>query len=332
MDAIWFVLLALLIALYVVLDGFDLGAGTLLFVLGHDREERERITNAIGPVWNGNEVWVVAAGGMLFLAFPKAYAGAFSGLYFGMMLVLWLLVGRGLALELRHQLDHPLWHDACDVVFCVSSALLAFVLGGALGNVVRGVPLGHDGYFQLTLFHTLNWFAILTGLAAVVGTASQAASFLAIRAGGRLGKRAGDLAKYLVPAQIISLLVMIGPTYAVRHNMLNVFTDHPWTIVFPALALGAMAYALVCQRADQFQRAFVAVSAAVAAVIATMAAGIFPWILPAHDGHRFGLSIYSAATNHHALAIALAWFPVGIALGLAYSVFAYRILFRSPPA
>ncbi|MEA2455383.1 MAG: cytochrome bd ubiquinol oxidase subunit, partial [Thermoleophilaceae bacterium] len=157
----WFCFLAFMITMYVVLDGFDLGVGALHLLLGRTEEQREQATEAIGPVWNGNEVWLIAAGGVLFMIFPKIYAAAFSGLYFGLILVLGLLVGRGLGLELRHQIANPLWREACDVVFALSSAALAFVFGVALGNVVRGVPLGADGYFHLPLFEILNWYAVL---------------------------------------------------------------------------------------------------------------------------------------------------------------------------
>src|SRR3954463_6684313 len=147
-----------MVTMYVVLDGFDLGVGALHLSTAKTEEEREQATAAIGPVWNGNEVWLIASGGVLFMAFPTAYASAFSGLYFGLILVLWLLVGRGLALELRHQIENPLWRSACDGVFCLASGALALVFGVALGNVVRGVPLRPDGYFSLPLFHILNWY------------------------------------------------------------------------------------------------------------------------------------------------------------------------------
>ena len=159
-------------------------------LLARTEEEREQATAAIGPVWNGNEVWLIAGGGVLFMAFPKAYAGAFSGLYFGLILVLWLLVGRGLGLELRHQIDNPLWRGACDAVFCLSSAALALVFGVALGNVVRGVPLGADGYFSLPLFNILNWYALLVGVFGLVVLAAQGANFLAFRGSGALAERA----------------------------------------------------------------------------------------------------------------------------------------------
>src|SRR3954464_1383222 len=177
MQTAWFCFLAAMVTVYVILDGFDLGVGALHLFIGRTEEERERATAAIGPVWNGNEVWLIAGGGGLFMAFPTAYAGAFSGLYFGLILVLWLLVGRGLALELRHQIDNPLWQSACDTVFWLASAALAFVFGVALGNVVRGVPLGADGYFHLSLFGILNWYALLVGVFGLVVLVTHGATF-----------------------------------------------------------------------------------------------------------------------------------------------------------
>src|SRR2546423_14842018 len=158
MHTAWFCCLALMVAVYVVLDGFVLGVGALHLLLARTEREREEATAAIGPVWSGNEVWLIAGGGVLFMAFPKAYSAAFSGLYFGLIIVLWLLVGRGLALELRHQLENPLWRAACDVVFCLSSAGLALALGVALGNVARRGPPGADGHLSLPPVHILHLF------------------------------------------------------------------------------------------------------------------------------------------------------------------------------
>jgi cytochrome d ubiquinol oxidase subunit II len=328
---VWFVLLATLITVYVVLDGFDLGAGALYFMLGRGDGERERISSAIGPVWNGNETWLAVAGGVLFLSFPKVYAGAFSGLYFGLILVLWLLIGRGLALEFRHQIEHPLWHQATDTVFAAASALLAFVLGVALGNIVRGVPVGANGYFQLTLFHMLNWYALLVGLLAVLVLCAQASSFLGVRASGELGERARKLARRLVPAQVIAGLAMVGPTYAVRHHMLTVFGHHPWALVFPAAGAIAILTEIVAQAQGRWGRAFAANCAAILALLATLAAGVYPDLLPARQGRPFSLTIDNAAAAAHSLDVAIVWFPIGMVLAASYFTYSYRTLFRSPP-
>jgi cytochrome d ubiquinol oxidase subunit II len=332
MQTAWFWFLAAMVTVFVVLDGFDLGAGALHLVLARNEEEREQVPAAIGPVWNGNEVWLIASGGVLFMAFPKAYASAFSGLYFGLILVLWLLVGRGLALELRHQVDHPLWRNACDVVFSLSSAALALVFGVALGNVVRGVPLGPDGYFSLPLFHILNWYALLVGVFGLVVLATHGASFLAVRGTGELAQRARRLARRLSWAEAVLFLAMIAPTYAVRDEMLTGLTDQPWRLVFPVLAVAALVGLVVNQRRALWGRAFAASGLFIVGLLTTAAAGLHPSILPARDGRPFGLTVHNAAAGHHSLTTALVWWPIGMVLALVYLTYAYRMFFRSRPS
>jgi cytochrome bd ubiquinol oxidase subunit II len=328
MQAAWFWFLAVMVTVYVVLDGFDLGVGALHLLLARDERERGQITAAIGPVWNGNEVWLIASGGVLFMAFPKAYASAFSGLYFGLILVLWLLVGRGLALELRHQIDHPLWRAACDTVFALSSGALALVFGIALGNVVRGVPLGPDGYFSLPLFHILNWYSLLVGVFGLVVLCAHGASFLALRGTGDLAARARLWARRLWWAEAALFLAMIGPTYAVRDEMLTGLVDEPWKLVFPLLAGGALVGMLVCQRRGAWGRAFAASALFIAGLLTTMAAALYPSILPARDGQPYGLTVHNAAAGNHSLTTALVWWPLGMVLALTYFVYAYRMFFR----
>jgi cytochrome bd ubiquinol oxidase subunit II len=327
-ETAWFCFLAVMVTMYVVLDGFDLGVGALHFVLGRTDEEREQATAAIGPVWNGNEVWLIASGGVLFMTFPKAYAGAFSGLYFGLIIVLWLLVGRGLSLELRHQIDNPLWRSACDAVFFLASAALALVFGVALGNVVRGVPLGSDGYFSLPLFNILNWYALLVGVFGLVVLATHGASFLAARGAGPLTERARLWARRLWFGNAFLFVALIGPTYAVRDEMLTNLVDHPWRLVFPLLALGALGAMLVCQRAQEWARSFYASCLFIAGLLTTMAAGLYPNVLPAREGNPNSLTIDNAAAGSHTLKVALVWWPLGMLLAAVYFVFAYRMFFR----
>jgi cytochrome bd ubiquinol oxidase subunit II len=327
MNTAWFCFLAAMITMYVVLDGFDLGVGALHLLLAKTSEEREQATAAIGPVWNGNEVWLIAGGGVLFLAFPAAYAAAFSGLYFGLILVLWLLVGRGLALELRHQLDNPLWHGACDTVFGLSSAALALVFGVALGNVVRGVPLNARGYFSMPLFHILNWYALLIGVFGLIVLVAHGANFLAWRATDDLQQRAATAARRLWPVTLIVPPLLAWPTYHVRHKMLTTFGDHPWALIFPALALAALLVQLMYLRRELWLRAFLASGVFIAGLLTTMAAGLYPYILPARQGRPFGLTIDKAASGHHALATALVWWPLGIVLAAVYFTLSYRLFF-----
>jgi len=173
MPVLWFCVIAFMLAIYVILDGFDLGAGVLHIAIARTDDERRQVLGAIGPFWDGNEVWLLAAGGTLYFAFPLLYASSFSGFYLPLMMVLWLLMLRGLGIEMRHHVDHPMWRTFWDGTFALGSTLLAVFLGAALGNVVRGVPLGADGYFFEPLWTSftvepdagiLDWFTVLMGL------------------------------------------------------------------------------------------------------------------------------------------------------------------------
>ena len=147
METVWFVLVAFMLTAYVVLDGFDLGAGIMHLFVTRTDEERRLVLRAIGPVWDGNEVWLIAGGGTLFFAFPLLYASSFSGFYLPLNMVLWLLILRGVGIEFRMHLDNPVWRDFFDGLFAIGSLLLTVFFGAALGNVIRGVPLRPDHYF-----------------------------------------------------------------------------------------------------------------------------------------------------------------------------------------
>src|SRR5580692_1563176 len=173
METVLFAMVAAMLAVYVVLDGFDFGAGILHRLVARTDAERRTVLAAIGPVWDGNEVWLVAAAGVFFLAFPKVYSAAFSGFYLALMIVLWLLILRGIAIESRSHQENPLWREFWDTVFSLSSALLAIVLGTSLGNVVRGVPVDQTGFFAMPLFTdfrpgvlpgVFDWYTLLVGL------------------------------------------------------------------------------------------------------------------------------------------------------------------------
>jgi cytochrome d ubiquinol oxidase subunit II len=328
METVWFLILAVMVTIYVVLDGFDLGAGALHLIVARNEEEREQVTSAIGPVWNGNEVWLLASGGVLFMAFPKVYSAAFSGLYFGLILVLWLLIGRGLALELRHQLESPLWRSACDVVFSLSSLGLALVFGVAIGNVVRGVPLNEEGYFSLPLFNILNWYGLLVGVFGLVVLATHGATFLAYKARGEVRERAAAIARPLWWLQIVLFLGLIGPTYAVREDMLQNLVDHPWTLVFPLLAALALGALFVYQRSRLFGRAFIASGAFILGILTTMAAGLYPSVLPEREGNPNGLTVDNAAADSYGLEVAIVWWSFGMVLVACYLFYAYRLFFR----
>ncbi len=328
METAWFTFLAAMIAMYVVLDGFDLGVGALHRVLARSDEEREQAVRAIAPVWDGNEVWLIAGGGVLFLAFPAAYAAAFSGLYLGLIPVLWLFAGRGLGIELRHQFDDPLWHTACDTVFWLSSSALVLILGVALGNVIEGVPLRSDGYFHLSLFEILNRYAVFVGVVALVVLSAHGASFLAAFTDGALAARAR---RWAGPLWWLAVVLVAGAgwaTYGVREQLLHGFGDHPWRLVPLAITMAAVAAAFLSRRAGAWRLAFLASCVVVGGLLATTAAGLYPDLLPAREGNPFGLTVHNASSSDHALRTALFWWPVGMTLAVAYFTLAYRHVLR----
>jgi cytochrome d ubiquinol oxidase subunit II len=328
MATAWFVLLVAMLAVYVVLDGFDLGVGALHRLLPRGDAEREQAAAAIGPVWNGNEVWLIASGGVLFLAFPRAYASAFSGMYLGLILALWLIVGRGLSLELRHQVDDPLWRTACDTVFWLASAGLALVLGVALGNVVRGVPLRPDGFFRLPLFDILNPYALLVGAVALVLLAAHGATFLGAYAAGPLAERGRRWAGPLWWGAAALVAVLAVPTYFERRHMIAVFGDDPWTLILPALTIGSLAAGFLWRRAGAWPRAFGASSVFLAGLLATAAAGLYPDVLPARAGAANALTVDNASAGGYALRAALVWWSIGMVLALTYFTVSYRLFLR----
>src|SRR5215469_13906744 len=222
METLWFMIVAFMVAAYVVLDGFDLGAGVIYLTAARTANERRAILRAIGPVWDGNEVWLLAAGGTLYFAFPLLYASSFSGFYLPLTMVLWLLMLRGIGIELRSHMDNPVWRGFFDFVFFAASALLTIFFGAALGNVVRGVPLGPDQYFFEPLWTNfrvnsgtsgtnngiLDWYTVLTGVIALVTLTSHGSLYIVTKSADDLNRRALVVAKAVWPVQL--LLTVIG--------------------------------------------------------------------------------------------------------------------------
>src|SRR5271154_7371455 len=198
MGTLWFWIVAAMLAAYVVLDGFDLGVGIIYLFVARTESERAQALRSIGPVWDGNEVWLLAAGGTLFFAFPLLYASAFSGFYLPLMMVLWLLILRGISIEMRSHSHDPLWRTFFDGVFAFASTLLALIFGAALANVVRGVPLGADNYFFLPLWTNwrtgpnpgiLDWYTVIGGAMALLALSLHGALYLAQKTVGDLEQR-----------------------------------------------------------------------------------------------------------------------------------------------
>src|SRR5208283_1373593 len=236
MGFIWFWLVAIMIVGYVVLDGFDLGVGVLHLFLVRTEAERKATLRSIGPVWDGNEVWLLAAGGTLYFAFPLLYASALSGFYLPLMIVLWLLVLRGVSLELRNHIDVGVWRALLDGVFGLASALLAIFYGAALANVLRGVPLQQDGYFFLPLWTNwqpgvhpgiLDWYTVIGGVLALVALTMHGALWLTIKTSSDLCRRATRLVSSLCVTLLALTVVSLIATISVRPQSLNNYFNYP---------------------------------------------------------------------------------------------------------
>jgi cytochrome bd ubiquinol oxidase subunit II len=333
MELVWFCLGTAMIAGYVILDGFDLGAGIVQLFVAKSNDEKARVLRTIGPVWDGNEVWLVAAGGVLFLAFPILYASSFSGFYLALMLVLWLLILRGISIEFRNHIDNPLWISAWDTVFGAASAVLAFVFGVALGNVVRGVPLDQNGYFFLPLWTNLlpgadagviDWYTLLVGATAFVALAVHGSLWVAMKTAGRLQEGTRALSAKFWRVLVLLTLVISPLSFAIQPNLWKQFTSHPWGVVLPALALAGLLAVRTLSARRKDKAAFLSSSLYLAGMLASVAFGVFPNVLPSNTTPDFSLTIYNAAAADQSLRIALWWFIPGMALATAYSVFTYR--------
>lgn len=334
METLWFCLLAWMLATYVVLDGFDLGAGLLQPLVARSEAEREQVVRSVGPVWDGNEVWLLAAGGTMFLAFPHLLGVAFSGFYLPLMIVLWLLIFRALGIELRHQLDDSMWTQFWDWAFALSSFLLALCFGAALGNVVRGVPIGPDGTFFEPLWTNfrlgertgiLDWYTVLIGLTAVAALAQHGALWLAARTDGPVQQRSRRMAGLLWPVVIVLALLTTAATFYVQPLISRSLSARPWGAVFALLAAGGLAAVHLLRKRGRDRGAFWASAAFLYGMLALVGVGIYPHLLPARDP-SLGLTIDNASTGQTGLSTALFWWIPGMILALGYFTYLYRSL------
>jgi cytochrome d ubiquinol oxidase subunit II len=321
----WFVVLAGMLSVYCLLDGFDLGVGALHLLIAREEGERQMALASIGPVWNGNEVWLIATGGMLVVAFPRVYATGFSGFYLALMLTLWLLIGRGVAIEARHQIPHPMWRSFWDACFGLGSLLLTLLLGIAAGNLVRGLPIGADGTFEGTFSLLLNPFALLTGVLATTLLAWHGGNYLAFKTEGPLADRARAATRVLGPAAVLLAIAATLATFSLRAGVVGAFTRHPVTFVFPLLTVGGFATGIESRRRGRDGIAFAGSCAAVVGLIGSAAATMYPCLLISTIDPAYSLTVDNAASSHAALVAALAANAVGLLGVMGYGFYVYRV-------
>ncbi len=333
MEILWFCLVAFMLTMYVIFDGFDLGAGAIhLFVAKNDNERRQ-VLNTIGPVWDGNEVWLIAAGGTLYFAFPALYASSFSGFYLPLMMMLWLLILRGIAIEFRNHLDSKVWVPFWDVTFAISSTLLAVFLGAALGNVVRGVPLDGDDRFFEPLWTTfqpfgqtgvLDWYTITVGVTALCALALHGSLWVALKTEGLVHARTQRAARIAWWAALFTTGMVTVFTLRLQPLILANIGARPWGLIFPVAAVvGLIGIWLFQARGDDL-KAFLSSCAYLFGMMTSAAFGVYPYVLPSSIDAQSGMTLYDAAAAPYGLKVGLVWWTIGMALVAVYFVFVYR--------
>ena len=333
MERLWFLLVAFMLTAYVVLDGFDLGAGIIHLFAAKTDDERRMVLRAIGPVWDGNEVWLLAAGGTLYFAFPLLYASSFSGFYLPLMMVLWLLMLRAIGIELRSHVEGHLWRSFFDFLFWASSVLLAIFFGAALGNVIRGVPLNAQGYFFAPLWTTftvgeqpgiLDWYTVLIGVLALATLTSHGALYVALKTERELqsrSRRAAASSWWLVAGMTVLALVA---TLNVRPQVLDNYRAGLLGWCLPIIVVTGLAGMFYFRAKGNDRAAFLSSCIYIAGMLGGVAYGMYPYLLPASTDPSYSITVHNAAAPHYGLVVGIVWWMIGMALAIAYFAYLYR--------
>jgi len=347
MEIFWAVVVVAMLTIFVILDGFDFGVGIIHLLFSEDEDERTKMTQAIGPYWDGNEVWLIAGGGVLFFAFPTLYATAFSGFYLPLIMVLWLLIFRGIGLELRNLVNNEIWRVIWDKAFGISSLLLAIFLGAALGNVVRGVNLGgvidgvsrYDAHkFFVPLWNSsfspfmtevgvLDWFTVLLGLVAAATLTTHGASWLRYKLSGRINAKMKKLIPIFLSVQVVLVIISIVSVFALKQNAMDNYLENPLLFIFPIIALLGVVGVFVMNKMNKEGAIFLSSSAFIFGAILTTIMAMFPVLLQTSNSVNPPLTIESMKATDYGLEVGFYWWIVAIILVIIYFVIVHR-LFR----
>jgi cytochrome bd ubiquinol oxidase subunit II len=323
---LWFVLFILIIAAYLVLDGFDLGVGILHPFVARTDGERRVVLNAIGPIWDGNEVWLVVGGGVLFAAFPIVYAALFSGFYGAMMLVLFCLILRTVAIEFRSKMGSAGWRAVWDYVFFGASLGLAVLLGVALGNIARGIPLNEAGEVEVNnIFDLLNPFALLVGLTSIAMVTMHGALYLNLKTEGMLQERVQRLVPITMAIFALLAAVTGAAVFLQQDPIADGYLANPWRFIFPIAAAVLFVGAWLRFRGGREAIALGLSGATIALVIIAVGAGLYPNLLVSTTDPAFNMTTTNASSADNTLAILLIVAIIGIPFVLTYTSGVYYI-------
>ncbi len=345
MELFWYIVLMTMLTIYVILDGYDFGAGIIHLFFAKKEKDKKAITNAIGPFWDANEVWLIAAGGVLFFAFPTLYASSFSGFYLPLIMILWLLIFRAIGLELRGQVHNKMWEAIWDKAFGMASLLLALFFGIALGNVVRGVNLGmvtngvstqEAHYFFLPLWNStfspqaehlgiIDWFTILLGVIGVVSLTIHGANWIIFKTNSDLNSKLKNvvfnLNFLLLGLVIISLFIWHIIEPQPFHNFLN----RPWLFIFPIITFTGLFGLFKVKSFKKDGLGFLFSSLFLFGGLTSTVASIFPKLLPSTNSVNPDLTVYNVAAHEYGLTVGLNWFIIAAILVIIYFVIQYKV-------
>ncbi len=320
---LWFLVIGGVFTGYAILDGFDLGAGALH--LFFKKEENRRIAlNAVGPVWDGNEVWLVIGGGALFAGFPNVYASLFSGLYVPFMLFVALLIFRAVSIEFRSKEKMSWWRKIWDTTYTVSSAGLAIALGAVMGNVIQGIPLNEAGDYVGNGWDFLNPYAIIVGLTTLALFMMHGALYLALKTEGAMHDFVGLWVKRSIIAFIILFLMTTGYTMLFVEHMVARLKDNPALLIIPMIAMLSIANIPRLTEQRKYTQAFIFSSLTVSMLFVLSAIGLYPILLRSTLDPAYSLDVYNSAASQKTLGIMLLMASVGAPLVGLYTFIVYR--------
>jgi cytochrome d ubiquinol oxidase subunit II len=325
----WFLLIGVLWTGYLFLEGFDFGVGMLVGLLARDDGERRVLINTIGPVWDGNEVWLLTAGGAMFAAFPNWYATLFSGFYLALLLILVALITRAVAFEYRGKRDDPTWRARWDVVIVVGSTIPALLWGVALSNIVRGVPIDAAGNFTGTFFTLLNPYALLGGLVTLTLFLLHGLHFVALKTTGDIRERARAMAE-----KVVLLVIVLGATFLLWTQSAY---GKGWTWAPVALGAGGLIFAALMNRSGREGLAFLGTGITVASAVVLLFGSLYPNVMPSTTSAAFDLTVHNASSTPYTLRVmtwvALIFTPIVLCYqAWTYWVFRKRIGTDNLPA
>ncbi len=324
LQTIWFVLWGVIWAIYFMLDGFDLGLGALMPFMTKSETEKKIAYSSMGPFWDGNEVWLITAGGVTFAAFPTVYAVMFSALYSALMLVLFCLIIRGISIEYRHKLESPRWKSFWDVCFCVSSGLAAILLGVAFANIFKGIPIDQEGVYHGTLFTLLNPYGIAGGLLFLFLFLVHGAVWQAVKSEGELNQRALATAKGLWPILLVVAVTFLVFTFFAT-DLYDNYLKNPVLMLIPiACVAGLLLTRVFLSKGDAWKSWFASSLTIVGATLFGVV-GLYPKLLPSSMSPEFHLLASDSSSSPLTLKIMLGVVLVFVPVVIGYQIWVYRM-------